>query len=325
MAGNWSRRSFLAFACGLSAVASATAASYPTQPIKIVVPLAAGGPADHAARIFAPHLSKVLGQPVIVENRSGGSSVVGTQAVVSAPADGYTLLFGSSSAFAVNPAVMQKLPFDVEKDLTLISLISQTPHVLVVRSEIPVASIAELVKLAKDRPGKLTYASSGQGGAIHLASELFKRETGTDLLHIPYRGGGPAVIAMLSGEVDMFINDFGTTLEHVKSGKLRALAIANEKRSSLMPDLPTFAEVGYPVVISSSWFGLAAPVKTPPEIIASLRQAVQAVSNSDEYKAGLARIGLEQIVRPAAEADAFIARERAKWKSVAQTANVQVD
>jgi Tripartite tricarboxylate transporter family receptor len=182
--------------------AAAFGAAYPERPVRLIVALAAGGPADTAARVFAPYLSEALGQSVFIENRTGASSVIGTEAVVRATPDGYTLLFGSSSSFAVNPAVMKSLRFDVQKDLKLVSLVSYTPHVLVVRGSLAVTSLADLVALAKRQPGKLTYASSGAGGAIHLASELFKREAGVDLVHIPYRGGGPAMVGLLAGDVD---------------------------------------------------------------------------------------------------------------------------
>src|SRR5882672_8285044 len=219
------RRTMLAL-IGSLAPAAVFAAAYPDRPVKLVVALAAGGPADTAARVFAPYLADALGQSVFIENRTGASSVIGTEAVVRAQPDGYTLLFGSSSSFAVNPAVMKSLRFDVQKDLKLVGLVSYTPHVLVVRSSLPAQSLADLVTLAKQQPGKLTYASSGAGGAIHLASELFKREAGIDVVHIPYRGGGPAVIGLLSNDVDVFINDVSTVLPNIEGGKLKAPAMA---------------------------------------------------------------------------------------------------
>ena len=229
-----------------------------------MVALAPGGPADTAARVFAPYFSEYLGHSVVIENRTGASSVVGTEAVVRAPPDGYTLLFGSSSSFAVNPAVMKNLRFDVQKDLKLVGLVSYTPHVLVMRASLPAGTLAELIALAKAQPGKLSYASSGVGGAIHLASELFKREAGVDIVHVPYRGGGPAVMGLLTGDVDIFINDASTTGENIQAGKLKALAVAWPKRSPLLPQVPTFAELGFPSVVSSSWFGLAAPRTRQP-------------------------------------------------------------
>src|SRR5215813_336773 len=209
------RRTVLA---SLGMLAPACALAYPERPIKLVVALAPGGPADTAARLFAPYFSERLGQSVVIENRTGASSVIGTESVVRAAPDGYTLLFGSSSSFAVNPAVMRNLRFDVHKELKLVGLVSYTPHVLVVRASLPVATLADLIRLARAQPGKLSYASSGAGGAIHLASELFKREANVDLVHVPYRGGGPAVLGLLSGDVDVFINDASTTAENVRAG-----------------------------------------------------------------------------------------------------------
>jgi tripartite-type tricarboxylate transporter receptor subunit TctC len=300
-------------------------AAYPERPIKLVVALAPGGPADTAARVFAPYFSEQLGQSIVIENRTGASSVVGTESVVRAPADGYTLLFGSSSSFAVNPAVMKNLRFDVQKDLKLIGLVSYTPHVLVVRASLAVDTLADLIRLAKAQPGKLTYASSGAGGAIHLASELFKREAGLDIVHIPYRGGGPAVMGLLSGDVDVFINDASTTVENIRAGKLKALAMAWTKRSPLLPEVATFAELGLPAVVSSSWFGLAAPADTPTDVIGRLAVAMPPVFASPGYQARIEKLGLEQFTLNAEQSLAFIKAEFDKWSAVARSANIQVD
>jgi tripartite-type tricarboxylate transporter receptor subunit TctC len=317
------RRAALAL---LGSLAPAAAfAAYPERPIKLVVALAPGGPADTAARVFAPYFSEQLGQSIVIENRTGASSVVGTESVVRAPADGYTLLFGSSSSFAVNPAVMRNLRFDVQKDLRLIGLVSYTPHVLVVRATLAVDTLADLIRLTKAQPGKLTYASSGAGGAIHLASELFKHETGIDIVHVPYRGGGPAVMGLLSGDVDIFINDASTTVENVRAGKLKALAMAWPKRSPLLPEVATFAELGLPAVISSSWFGLAAPADTPADIIARLAAAMPPVFASPAYQARIEKLGLEQFTLSTEQSLAFIKAEFDKWSAVAKSANIQVD
>jgi tripartite-type tricarboxylate transporter receptor subunit TctC len=277
-----------------------------------VVALAAGGPADTAARVFAPYLAEALGQSVFIENRTGASSVIGTEAVVRAAPDGYTLLFGSSSSFAVNPAVMKSLRFDVQKDLKLVGLVSYTPHVLVVRSSIAAQTLPDLIALAKQQPGKLTYASSGAGGAIHLASELFKREAGVDLVHVPYRGGGPAMIGLLSGDVDVFISDLSTTM-------------AWPTRSPFLPETPTFAELGYPAVVSSSWFGLAAPVQTPADIVERLAHAAKKANASAEYLTALKKLGNEPFALTPEQSSAFIRTEVEKWTAVARSANIQVE
>jgi tripartite-type tricarboxylate transporter receptor subunit TctC len=317
------RRNALAL---IGALAPAAAlAAYPERAIKLVVALPPGGPADTAARIFAPYFADHLGQSVVIENRTGASSVVGTESVVRAAPDGYTLLFGSSSSFAVNPAVMRHLRFDAQKELRLIGLVSYTPHVLVVRSTLSVRTLAELTALAKAQPGKLTYGSSGAGGAIHLGSELFKREAGVDLLHVPFRGGGAALVSLLSGDVDAFINDASTTMENVRTGKLRALAMAWPTRSPLLPEVPTFAELGLPGVVSSSWFGLAAPIATPFAIIDRLAAAMRHVFTLADYQARLQKLGLEQFTLDPAQSAAFIKAEFDKWAAVAKSANIQVD
>ena len=320
---NPTRRSVLPLIAALAPAAAF--AAYPDRPIKLVVALAPGGPADTAARVFAPYFSEQLGQSVVIENRTGASSVVGTEAVVRSPPDGYTLLFGSSSSFAVNPAVMKNLRFDVQQDLRLIGLISYTPHVLVVRASLAASTLAELIALAKAQPGKLSYASSGAGGAIHLASELFKRECGVDIVHVPYRGGGPAVMGLLTGDVDIFINDASTTVENIRAGKLKALATAWPKRSPLIPDVPTFAELGFPGVVSSSWFGLAAPAHASPDVIARLAEAMPKVFASPDYQARLEKLGLEQFNLNREQAAAFIKAEFDKWAEVANSAHIQVD
>ena len=317
------RRSVLALIGSLAPAAAF--AAYPERPIKLVVALAPGGPADTAARLFAPYFSERLGQSVVIENRTGASSVVGTESVVRAPPDGYTLLFGSSSSFAVNPAVMKNLRFDVRKDLRLVGLVSYTPHVLVVRAALAANTLAELIALAKAQPGKLTYASSGAGGAIHLASELFKREAGVDIVHVPYRGGGPAVMGLLTGDVDIFINDASTTVENIRAGKLKALAVAAATRSPLLPQVPTFAEQGFPAVVSSSWFGLAAPANTPVDVIGALAAAMPAVFASASYQAHLQKLGLEQFSLSPEQSAAFITAEFDKWAEVARSAGIQVD
>ncbi len=320
----FTRRNVLALMASLVPTA-AVGASYPERPIKLIVALAAGGPADTAARVFAPYFAEAVGQNVVIENRTGASSVIGTEAVVRAAPDGYTLLFGSSSSFAVNPAVMKNLRFDVQKDLKLVGLISYTPHVLVVRASLPVNTLGDLIALAKQRPGKLTYASSGSGGAIHLASELFKREARVDLVHVPYRGGGPALLGILSGDVDVFISDVSTTAENVSGGHLKALAMAWPNRSPFLPEVPTFAEHGYAAVLSSSWFGLAAPVNTPADVIGYLSRAMQQVFASREYQAGLKKLGNEPFTLTPEQAAVFIEIEADKWAAVAKSANIKFD
>ena len=262
---------------------------------------------------------------MLVDNRPGCSAVVGTEAAVRAAPDGYTLLFGSSSTFSINPAVLKSQRFDALKELRLIGLICYTPHVLVVRASLPVQTFPDLVRLSKAQPDTLRYGSSGIGGAIHLASELVKRETGADLRHIPYRGGGPAILGLLAGDIEVFISDLSTTAEHIRSGRIRALGMAWPTRSPRLPDVPTFAELGFPMVASSSWFGLAAPASTPPAVIERLNQAMKQALASPHHQAGMAKIGNEQFTLDAEQSAAFISAEAAKWSAVAKSANIQLE
>ena len=324
MPGALTRRHALAL-LGSLVPSAAIAQALSERPVRLVVALAPGGPADTAARTFGPFLAQVLGQSVLIENRPGASAIIGTESVTRAEPDGHTLLFGSSSTFAVNPAVMTKLRFDVQKDLKLVRLVAQTPHVLTVRSGVAAQSLDELVKLAKSQPGKLFYASSGNGGAIHLASELFKRETGTTINHVPFRGGGPAVIAVMAGDADIFINDASTTLSNIQAGSLRALAMLSPQRSPLLPDLPTSAELGFPGIVSSSWVGLAAPANTPAPIVARLAKATDQVFASDAYRAVVKKTGFELFGFNDQQTATFIKTEVEKWAAVAKSANIRIE
>ena len=324
MIAGLTRRNILAL-LGVAAPAAAFAAPYPEKPVRLIVALAPGGPADTAARVFAPAFAEVLGQNVLVDNRPGGSAVVGTEAAIRSSPDGYTLLFASSSTLAINPAVLKNLRFDAHKDLKLIGLICYTPHVLVVRASLPVQTLADLVRFSKAQPDTLRYGSSGIGGAIHLAGELVKRETGADLRHIPYRGGGPAILGLLAGDIEVFISDLSTTAEHIRSGRIKALAMAWTARSPRLPDVSTFAELGFPGVTSASWFGLAAPAATPPAVIERLTQALKEALASPQYQAGMTKIGNETFMLDGAQSVAFIKAEADKWSAVAKAGNIQLD
>src|SRR5688572_21225345 len=261
---------------------SAAAADYPERPVRMIVPFAPGGFTDVVSRIVAQNLTELFGKTVVVDNRPGAGGTIGPAIASSAPPDGYTLLLGSNSTFSVNPAVYGKLPYDVFRDLDLIGLVAYSAHILVVRAGIQSNTAPELVALAKKQSGKITFASSGAGAAIHMAGELFGHQAGIRLVHVPYKGGGPAAVAMLAGEVDMMVNDPGPLLPHIKSGRLRALAVASDRRSALLPELPTLAETGIAGVESSSWAGLATPVKTPRAVIATISKALTTMLNSPD-------------------------------------------
>ena len=304
---------------------NAGAQGYPARAVKLIVPLAPGGPADTTARIFATALADGIGQNVLVENRAGASGVVGTEAVVKSPPDGYTLLFGSSSVFAVNPAVLKDLRFDIRKDIKLIGLISQTDVVLVVKTGSKLRSLADVIRISKAAPGKLSYGSSGTGGIIHLTHELFHLEAGISLVHIPFRGGGPAVIGILSGDADMGFMDIGTIIPHIKSGKLAPLAIASAKRSPQLPEVPTMIELGLARVESRSWYGLAAPAGIPADAMQKLEAATGRIAASPSFHASLEKVGLQPLMMTPSETAAFIEADLVKWARVATAARIEID
>ncbi len=301
------------------------AQGFPSRPLKLVVPMAQGGPADSGARLFASSLGDILGQNVIVENRSGASGVVGTEAVVKSAPDGYTLLFGSSSVFAVNPAVIPNLRFDVRRDLKLIGLLMQTDLVFASRPGVGANTLAELIKTAKAHPGKLSFASSGNGGITHLLAELLGLEAGISLLQIPFRGAGPAIIGMLSSDADLTASGIPGLAQHIKSGKAVGVGIASPARSPLMPDVPTFAEQGYPGVEAQNWYGVAVAAATPADIFETLDAATSKVLASAGFKATLEKIGMELMAMGAKEAAPYIVREIDKWSRVAKAANIRLD
>ena len=316
-----------AFALGAMLVAPAAGAAeaYPARPVRMIVPFAAGGPTDVAARVVAQHLGEQWGRPVVIDNRPGAGGVLGADIAAKATPDGYTLLLGSNSTFAVNAAVFRKLPFDVTRDFRVIGLVAIAPHLLVIRSGVPATSVAELVALAKKQPGKFTFASSGTGAIIHMAGELFKSSAGVDIVHVPFKGGAPATVAMLAGEVDMMVNDLSQFLAHIKAGRMRALAAASPKRIAALPDVPTFAELGMPKVESSNWFGLAAQAKAPPEIVKALSDSLGRVLTLPEYRDRLATMNMEPLVLAPDQATAYARRELEKWTEVAKTVNIKLD
>ena len=301
------------------------AQSFPSRPVRMVVPFAAGGPADITGRIVAQHLSELLGQQFYIDNRAGAGGVVGAETVVRAAPDGHTLLFSSNTAFSVTPAIKKNLSFDMKKDIAVISPAARGPQALVVRSTLGVSSLQELLARARREPGKLTIAHSGVGSIIHFVAELFKYHAQIDVVQVPYRGGGPSVLGLLAGDVDMMINDLSPVLEHIKAGKLLALAVASEQRAPQIPDTPTFPEAGLPQVISSSWFCLGAPAGTPPEAMKTLSMAMGRVLHLPAYRAKLAEFGLEPFELSPAEATAFIARELDKWANLVAAANIQAE
>jgi tripartite-type tricarboxylate transporter receptor subunit TctC len=250
----------------------AVAQPYPSKPIKFVVPWSPGGATDAIARIIAQPLSQELGVAVVIDNRAGAGGNIGTAAFVREPADGYVILMATSSTNAANPHLYKKLGFDPDKDFTPVVYVASVPNILVVPSSSPVHSVKELLELARKQPGKLTYGSAGVGASQHLAGAMFKNTAKIDILHVPYKGSGPAAVDLMAGHIDLML-DTGS-LASIKGGKLRALAVASEKRLAVLPDVPTFKEAGLDGMIASAWYGVMAPAKTPPDVVAKLNQAI---------------------------------------------------
>lgn len=307
-----------------AAAAQSSAPHYPTKPIRIVVPQSAGGSTDLTARLVAQKLSDALGQSVVVDNRPGAGSIIGTDIVAKAPADGYTLLVVASS-ITLNPSLHKKLPFDPVRDLAPVTQLSAFPNMLVVHPAVPVKSVQDLIALAKSRPGQINYGSSGTGTGTHLSAELFKYMTGVDMVHVPYKGGGPAVIALLGGQVQLNFATIPSVLLHVRAGKLRAVAVTTIRRSPAAPEVPTIAESGVPGYDHGPWNGMLAPAKTPKAIIARLNAEVARIVHMPEAAAVLVHEGAEPVGNTPEEFAAIIKTETVKWAKVIRAAGIKAD
>ena len=308
----------------LSAAPAQAQGTWPDKPLKLVVPYPAGGNADNTARLLATQLGQRLGQQVVVDNRPGGSGTIGAAAVAKAPADGYTLLL-DATAFTVNPSLFPKLPFDAAKDFAPISLVLQVPLLMVVPANSPFQSVADLVKAAKARPGHLTYASAGNGGAQHLAGELFKQGQKVAITHIPYRGGAPALTDLIGGQVDVMFSATTASGPFVKSGKLRPLAISSPRRVEGWESVPTVAESGVPGFQVSEWNGLFAPAGTPRPVLERLEAETRAIVTSPEMKKRFAELGVQGVGSSAQEFSSFLKAETTKWAEVIRTSGIRMD
>lgn len=308
----------------LSAAPAQAQGTWPDKPLKLVVPYPAGGNADNTARLLATQLGHRLGQQVVVDNRPGGSGTIGAAAVAKAPADGYTLLL-DATAFTVNPNLFPKLPFDAAKDFAPISLVLQVPLLMVVPANSPFQSVADVAKAARARPGHLTYASAGNGGAQHLAGELFKQGQKVAITHIPYRGGAPALTDLIGGQVDMMFSATTASGPFVKSGKLRALAISSPRRVEGWESVPTVAESGVPGFQVSEWNGLFAPAGTPRPVLERLEAETRAIVASPEMKKRFAELGVQGVGSSAQEFSSFLKAETTKWAEVIRTSGIRMD
>ena len=307
-----------------AAPAQSSAPNYPSKPIRIVVPQSAGGSTDLTARLVAQKLADALGQPVVVDNRPGAGSIIGTDIVAKAAPDGYTLLVVASS-ITINPSLHKKLPFDPVRDLAPITQLSAFPNMLTVHPALPVKTVRELIALAQAKPGQINYGSSGTGTGTHLSAELFKSMTGVDMVHVPYKGGGPAVTALLGGQVQLNFATIPSVLPHVRAGKLRAVAVTTIKRSPAVPEVPTIAESGVPGYDHGPWNGMLAPAKTPRTVIARLSAEVARIVHLPEAKAVLVHEGAEPVGNTPEEFAAIIRAETAKWEKVIRAAGIKAD
>jgi tripartite-type tricarboxylate transporter receptor subunit TctC len=326
------RKALLAAATTVLTLALPVAAqsTWPNRPVKIVVPFAPGGTTDILARAMAPELSRAFGQSFIVENRAGAGGNLGADVVAKSPADGYTILMGTVGTHGINKALYDKMPFDPIKDFAPISLVAGVPNVMIMNTEkarsLGINNVADFIRAAKASPGKFNMASSGNGTSIHLAGELFKSMTGTFMLHFPYRGSSPALLDMLAGNMDVMFDNLPSSMPHIKSGKLKALAVTSSQRSAVLPDVPTIEEAaklkGYE---ASSWFGLLAPAGTPPDIVNRIQQEVAKSLNTPAIKEKLMAQGAIPGGNTPQEFAKMIDAEHKKWAQVVKASGAKVD
>jgi tripartite-type tricarboxylate transporter receptor subunit TctC len=308
----------------LLAAGVAQAQGYPAKTIRWIVPWPPGGGADVLSRMLSPQLSEALKQQIVIDNRGGAAGNIGAELAAKSPADGYTVVFAYSGTHAINPSIYRKMPFK-ESDFAPIIQLASVPQVLVVHPSLPVKTVKELVALAKKRPGELTYGSSGSGAFNHLTGALFSMKTGTQLTHVPYKGGGPAAVALLSGEITMILGEPATIVGFVKSGRVRALAVTGAKRAPALPELPTIAEAGVAGYEATSWNGMLAPAGTPADVIKRLNAEFNRIIGAPDMKKRMLDSGYEPVGGPPKRLGELIRTEIAKWAPVVKAAGVQVD
>ena len=303
---------------------SALAQAYPNKPIRLIVPFPAGGATDILARALSQKLGEKIGQPVVVENRPGAGGTIGADAASKSAADGYTLLLATSSTHSIGPAINPKIPYNAETDFTPIAYVASSPNIVVVPNTLPVKTMREFIDYARKNPGKLNYASSGNGTIVHLTTEYFKAQSDTFILHIPYRGTALAIPDLVSGKVDVLFDSFVTGMPHVKDGKLRALAVTSAKRSALAPDMPTVAEV-LPGFESVTWFGLYGPKAMSADVTAKVNQAVNAALADADVKERFARLGAEPAGGTPQAFAAMVKSDNTKWKKIIADRKISVE
>ena len=315
----------LALAAALALPLTAQAEAWPTKPIRLVVPFAPGGTSSIVARSVAAEMEKGLGQPIVIDNRPGGGGNVAMQEVARAEPDGYTLIIGHIGTLAVNPFMFESLPFDTNRDFAAVSLLAKVPNIFVVNAGVPAKDLREFVALAKKEPGKLYYGSAGNGSAGHLAMEYLKLVAGIDIVHVPYKGTGPNLIDLLAGRTQATSAGTPPLLPHVKSGKLRVIAVGAGKRLSILPDVPTVAEQGYPGFETTQWYGLNAPAKTPAAVIKRLADEAAKAARTPAVAERFAADNAEAVGSTPEEYTAFIGKEQALWGEVVRKAHIKAN
>lgn len=314
----------LALAMGLALAAAAHAQNFPSKPVKLVVPYAPGGSADIAARLIAADWGKALGQTVFIENKAGASGNIGVDAVAKAPADGYTIGLQTVS-LAINPALYSSMPYDTLKDLAPVGMVANSQHVLVVNNSLPAKDVKELLALAKAQPGKLNYGSAGSGSTFHMAAELFKSVGDVDIQHVPYRGGGPALVDTIGGQVSMSFPVLSAAQQQVQAGKLRALGVTGSKRSALMPNVPTIAEAGLSAYRFETWFMVVAPAATPKAVVEKLNLTLNSTLNTPALRDRMTKEAFEPTPSTPEQARSRLATELPVWAKLAKDRGVKLD
>jgi tripartite-type tricarboxylate transporter receptor subunit TctC len=308
----------------LSSPAHAQSA-YPAKPIRIVTPYPPGGPTEILSRLIGSKLQDRIGQPLVIESRAGAGGNVGTDYVAKSPADGYTILMGASGPLAINVTLYRHLPYDPLRDLSPIILVAAVPLVLTVNAEFPAHTVRELIDLLRAKPDAYSYASAGNGSPQHLSGELFKMETGTQIVHVPYKGSGPAINDLIAGQVPIIFDSMISILPQIRGGRVRALAVTSQKRSSLLPDVPTLAESGVPGYESIAWYGILGPGGTPPEIVGKLNREIGAVLDLPDMRARLEEMGTPPVQGSVEDFRRFMSSEILKWGKVVKASGATVD
>lgn len=308
----------------LALAAGSAMATYPDRPIRFIVPMAAGGPADQTARLLARMISDQLGQPVVVDNRSGAGGVAGTDVIAKAAPDGYTIGMGTISSFGINPGLMAKMPFDAQKDFTPIGNASATSGIILATRDAPFKDLPGLVAYARQNPGKVTYASAGIGSVGHMVGESLNHTAGIALTHVPYRGTTPAAQGLLAGDVMLFIEtSFSTAMQYLPTGRIKAIAVTRKQRSPLLPDVPSMGEGGFPQIDSPAWFGVVGPAGMPPDVVKQLNAILQKGFGTPEAREQLARFGAEPVPSTPEDFRTYIGEEIGRWTRVIRAAGIK--